>query len=357
METASSTIVYIGTQVAETGRGIFAARLDQLTGRLTGLGPVAEVERPTWLLADRARRVLYAVSEVGNAGDRDAEVLSFSIAGTDGALSLLSRANSGGRGATHLELHPGGRRLFVANFGGGQVASLPVADDGHVGPPLSVQTNHGSGPHRRQTKPHAHGVTLDPAARFLLVPDMGADRVFVYRHDEATGALSPAECPYAQLPAGSGPRLTLFSRDGRFVFLLTELSAQIFVFRWDPSAGLLDEVASLAIDEDANPDDRSAAAFAMSRDGRFLYASNRRTSTLHVYAIDAETGGLRAVQAIASGGARPWGIEMDPLDRWMLVANQASNNVCVLAVDSATGRLSPVAGEIAVPVPTGLAVI
>jgi 6-phosphogluconolactonase len=142
---------------------------------------MAEVERPTWVLMDPARPVLYAVSEVGNAGDRIAEVLSFSVRKDNASLVPLSRTSSCGGGATHLALHPAGSRLFVANFGGGQVATLSVAVDGTLGAALSVQTTYGSGPHRRQSGPHAHGVTLDPSGRFLLVPDMGADRVFVYR--------------------------------------------------------------------------------------------------------------------------------------------------------------------------------
>lgn len=348
--------VYIGTQSAQDGQGIFAARLDEASGRLTNLGPVASVERPTWVLSDPRRPVLYAVSEVGNAGDRVAEVLSFSV-GDDAPLRLISRTSSGGGGATHLALDPRGDRLFVANFGGGQVATLPIDAEGALGALLCVQTTHGSGPHRRQAGPHAHGVTLDPSRRFLLAPDMGSDRIFVYRYDEASGALAPADPAYAQLPAGSGPRLVLFGRDGRFAYLLSELSAEIFVFGWHARDGRLEAAASVALDGEARPDDRSAAAFALSEDGRFVYASNRRTARLHAYAIDPLEGRLSQVQTIAAGGERPWAAELCPGGRWMVVANQASDRVYVFAVDPGDGRLSPIDGGIDVPTPTGLAFV
>ncbi len=350
-------LVYIGTQVVQPGQGIFAAHLDQATGTITSLGAVAEVERPTYVVADPTRPVLYAVSEVGNAGDRVAEVLSFSTRKEDASLTPVSRTPSGGGGATHLALHPEGRRLFVANYGGGQVAALTVASDGSLGAALSVKTTYGTGPHRRQSGPHAHGVTLDPSGRFLLAPDMGSDRIFVYRYADADGALTPAEQPYVQLPAGSGPRLVLFGVDGRFAYLLTELSAEIFAFSWDDKSGRLTEVGTVALDGEESPAERSAAAFVMSADGRFLYASNRRSATLHVYAIDSGNGRLSAVQAIPSGGDRPWCAELCPGGRWLVVANQASNGVCVFEVDPGSGRLSRVEGQIDVPTPTGLAIV
>ena len=347
-------LVYIGTQVAEPGQGVFAAFFDEATGRLAPLASVAAIERPTFVLADQVRSVLYVASEVGNAGDRIAEVASFAMR-TDDSLELLSRTPSGGGGATHLALHPGGRRLFVANFGGGQVAVLPVGPDGGLGAACSVQTTYGSGPHRRQSGPHAHGVTLDPSGRFLLAPDMGADRIFVYRYDDATGVLSAAESPFLQLTPGSGPRLLIFGGDSRFAYVLSELSAEIFVLRWDSVQGRLDEVASCALDGEPTPEGRSAAALTISRDGRFLYTSNRRTGTLHVHEIDAASGTLTQVQAVSSGGGRPWHAEISLDGRWMLVANQASNDVRAFAVDSQSGRLSSVGEGIDVPTPTSVA--
>ncbi len=350
-------LVFIGTQTAEDAQGIWAAHLDETDGRLTDRGIAASVERPTCVLADPGRPVLYAVSEVGNAGDRPAEVLSFSVAGSDGALRPISRAPSGGGGATHLALDPAGRHLLVANFGGGQAATIPISPEGGLGPPLSVQTGYGSGPHRRQSGPHAHGVTIDPSGRFLLVPDMGADRIFVYRYDAETGVLQPGDPAYAQLPAGSGPRLLLFGRDGRFAYMLSELSAGIFVFRWIEQDGRLEPFGSVSLDGDERPDNASAAAFARSEDGRFLYASNRRTAMLHAYAIDAADGLLSEVQQIAAGGDRPWAAELSPGGRWMVVANQASNEVRVFAVDPVSGHLSATPAQISVPTPTGIAFI
>ncbi|MHB8286673.1 MAG: lactonase family protein [Caulobacteraceae bacterium] len=343
-------LVFVGSQESGAGTGIQAAWLDETCGRLTPLGLAAEVERPTWLLTDRRR--LYAVSEVGNAGDREGEVSSFAIDVRSGRLQLINRSGSGGGGATHLTITPKGDALFVANYGGGQVAVLPVAAAGVLGPVSSVQTGGGSAPHRRQQGPHAHGVTLDPSGRFLLAPDMGADRVFVYRFDPTTETLSTLDNPVPQTPPGSGPRLLLFGRDGRFAYLLTELSAEIFVFSWDAQAGRLSEISRLALDA-SHDHPPSAAALTMSRNGRRLYVSNRATNAIQVYAIDARSGLITEIQRISARGLKPWAAELSPSGRWLLVANQGSDAVSVFRV-ARQGTLSPVRGALAAATPTSV---
>ncbi len=346
-------LIFIGTQQDGPAQGIVAARLDAASGVLTTLGVVAEVARPTWVLADPVRPILYAVSSLGNKGECDAEVLSFAIVGS--GLRLISRTSSGGGGATHLALNPPGTHLFVANFGGGQVATIPVAADGSLDTALSIQTNYGSGPHPRQTGPHAHGVTLDPSGRFLLVPDMGADRLFVYRYDSATGALSPADPACVATPPGTGPRKVVFGRDGHFAWLLTELTAQIYTYRWDAIRATLTEAGHIALDTDLQAEGRSGAVLLASRDGRFLYASNRRTSQLHVLTIDSKSGLLTDIQQIDADGAKPWGAELSPDGRWLVVANQASDSLALFAVDPSSGMLSPTGASLPVAAPTGVA--
>ncbi|MDH7639281.1 lactonase family protein [Sphingomonas oryzagri] len=347
-----NALVFIGTQ----DTGVHAARLDAATGRLSPAGLIAEIERPTWVLPDPRKPRLFAVSEVGNAGDRTGDVFSFAVDVRSGTLREAGRTPSAGGGPTHLAITPDGRNLFVANFGGGQVAVVPVVDYGSLRTASSVQQTFGNGPHRRQQGPHAHGVTLDPSGSWLLVPDMGSDRIFLYRYDGGARQITPHEMPYLQLPAGCGPRLVLFGRDGRYAYLLSELSAEIFVLEWDAPSGTLAPRGSVAMDP-PHMEGRSAAAFAISADGRFLYASNRRTHAIHVFAIDAENGGLREVQVVDAGGIRPWAVEIAPGERWMLIANQGSDTVNVCSVDPVSGCLGAVSDMLEIPTPTSFAVI
>ncbi|UPG73691.1 lactonase family protein [Roseomonas gilardii subsp. gilardii] len=352
----AGALVYIGTHGGPgPGEGLFMARLDQGTGALTGPSFAARIERPTWQASDPGRAVLYSVSEMGNDGKTQAVIHSFLIDPSTGGLTPLGHADSGGGGATHLAYEARSQTLFVANYGGGQVSAIPVLADGLLAGVRSVQVDAGSGPHRRQKGPHAHAVVVDPGGNFLLVPDLGADRVFLYRFDAATRLLSPASPASEALPPGSGPRHLVFSPDGQFAFLNTELSGEIHTYRWDAREGRLTPLSHTAIDPPDSGADRNSSEVAVSGDGRFLYASSRASDSLVVYAIDRPSGALREVQRVPAGGHSPWSFAIDPSGRWMLVANEASDTVVQFAVDAASGRLTGTGNALTVPKPVSFA--
>lgn len=337
----------IGTQAEAAYRG----RIDEANGTLALLGPAAEIARPTWLLRHPLRQVIFAVSELGNKGDCDGEVFSFADRDDEIALTPLSRVTSPGGGPTHLEFDVVSETLFSANFGGGRASLFPVTADGRLERPRPGPLHTGSGPHRRQSGPHPHGVTLDPSGHFLLVPDMGADRIFTLRYDAAERALTMHD--ELAFPPGSGPRLVLFGRDPAIAYLLSELSAELFTLSWDAAAGSLCELGRTAL-PGTGEGEPSAAALTLSADGNHLYASNRRTAAIEVYAIDPTDGALVHLQSAPSGGARPWAATASPSGKWLLVANQGDNAVCSLRIEQTSGLLSPPVGRLEVPTPTAI---
>ena len=351
--TCSGQLVYIGTQSNEPGQGIFAARLDSNTGKLTPLGLAMEAQRPTWLTPHPALPVLYAVSEVGNDGKSHGSVSTLRADPLTGLLSLIGTVDSGGGGPTHLSLDLSSKTLLVANYGAGQVAALPVLANGALGPPASVQTDQGSGPSPRQKTAHAHGVTLDPSRRFALVADLGADRIFIYPYDRKARRLSPSASPAEALPPGTGPRHLTFHPRGRFLFVLSELIPELRSYRWDARHGRLTLVQTVSTS--ADPAKARGAEVAVSRDGRFVYVSVRGEDALVVYAANPNTGGLAEIQRVAANGLSPWSFSIDPSGRWMLVANQGSNTVVVFARDPATGRLSLTRESLSVNKPVSVA--
>ena len=347
-------LVYFGTHSEGAGQGIFAARFDARSGKLTSLGLVAEIARPTWLVAHPKLPVLYSVSESGNDGHSEASVFSLGVDPATGALHVLSRMGSGGGGATHLAVDVVSKTLFVANYGTGQVSALPLHADGSLGAVTSVQTHSGSGPTRRQASPHAHGVEVDPSHRFLLAPDLGADKVFIYHIDAGSHQLSPAEPPFAAVPPGSGPRHTAFHPGGRFVFLSTELTAEVRSYSWNSRPGRMQLVQTLStLPPDFNGQ-KSGGELVVSRDGRYVYVSNRGEDTIVAFAVNARTGELHEVQRIGSQGKVPWSFAFDPSGRWLLVANETSSNVAVFQVNPATGALTATSESLPVPKPVNV---
>jgi 6-phosphogluconolactonase len=314
---------------------------------------VSSFDRPTWLLKDPVRPLLYAVSETGNDGKSQGRVASLRLDGGAGALAEVGSAPSGGGGPTHLALDARSHTLLVANYGTGHVATLGIGDGGTLSGPVSIAGNAGSGPSPRQKGPHAHGVTLDPSGRYVLVPDLGADRVFVYRFDAATRALAPAATPFLQLPPGSGPRHLVFGPGGRTAYLLTELTGELRVLDWDAAAGTLAPVQALSIQGPNYAGPASAGELVVSGDGTMLYASNRGEHAIVAFAIEREMGRLSEAQRIASGGTAPWHLALSPAGTWLLASNEKSDAVDVFRVGH-DGRLAATRSRLDVPTPVNV---
>jgi 6-phosphogluconolactonase len=346
--------VYFGTRSTEAGQGIVAARFDAQTGRLSSIGRVAEITKPAWLLAHPKLPVLYSVSELSG----ESRVFAFNRDPASGKLSPINSVASGGGGATHLTFDAAAKALFVAHYGTGHVSWLPTADDGRLGIPNSVQSDYGTGPNReRQTSPRAHGVVVDPSRRFVLAADLGADRIFVYGFDPATRQLVPAPQPFAAASPGSGPRHLVFHPNGEFLFLVTEMAAEVVSYRWDAKQARLQHIQTLEMDEPNFKEQKSAAHIAISRDGRYVYASNRGANSIAVFAVDSKDGTMRLVQRISSQGKTPWDFSLDPTGRWMLVANTNSNAIAVFAVDPDTGELTATQETMSVTLPSNVTFI
>ncbi|MFF7329928.1 beta-propeller fold lactonase family protein [Streptomyces sp. NPDC008150] len=343
--------LYIGTW---GGTDIHGARFDAATGTLTAGGPVAAVNA-SWTTRHPSLPVLY----VGGGGDNGA-VYSYLVDPATGALTRTSRVETGGAGTigvvSYVTVDEPSKTLLVANFAQGLTAALPIARDGSLGPATSVVQDTGSGPSPRQAGPHVHTVTVDPSGRYVLIGDFGADRVFVHPFDRATGAISTAAdgpAPY-EPGAGTGPRRLEFHPNGHTLYLLTELTAEIRTLRWNARTAEITERQALSTDSSGFTGVKSAAEMALSRDGRFVYVSNRGENALVVYRADPGSGLLSFVQRVPCGGTTPWSFTLHRGGRWMLVVNQASNTVNVFHVDRRTGRLTDTGGAITVPLPDGV---
>ncbi|WP_242538602.1 lactonase family protein [Trinickia acidisoli] len=353
-DTSQTEFAYVGTRASQ----IRALRLDVATGKVTVIGSVEQRMKPTWVSADPSLPVLYAVDE---ERDQDGSVTAYAVDRATGALTRINSVASGGSGTTYLSFDAASKTLLAANYGSGSVSSISVKADGSLGALVSTMKETGSGPNvHRQASAHAHCAVVDPSGGFALVPDLGADRVFVYGFDRATHALSPdaATNPRAFVaPPGSGPRHLAFGANGRFVYLDTELSAELMVLKWNASQGQLTLVQSLPISSEGFKGPKSGAEIAVSRDGRFVYVEDRGENAVAVYRIDRESGKVSLIQRIAAGGENPWGFGIDRSGKWMLVDNEKSGDVHVLGIDTKTGRLSDTGQSIEIPEPISVAFV
>jgi 6-phosphogluconolactonase (cycloisomerase 2 family) len=179
-------------------------------------------------------------------------VSAFGLNRSDGRLELLNTVRSGGPGPTYISVHPGGRHLLVANYHGGSVAVLPIADDGRLAEASDVKADAGTvGPARAPHAPpgsfafsghdrtHAHMIQADPSGRFVIHTDLGLDRIDVWKFDAQRGVLTPNDPPSVALPPGDGPRHFSFHPNGRWFYSIQEEGSTLVLFDYDGASGRL----------------------------------------------------------------------------------------------------------------------
>ena len=343
-------LVYIGMH----GDRIHAARFDPVAGKLAMIGPVAQQSAPTWAALHPGGAIVYYVREDGNNGSGSGGVEAYRIDRASGALTPLGGAIAQGGGTTHIHLDAPSMTIIAANFGGATVSTIPILSDGRLGAASSVLNAFGSGPLKRQSYAHPHGVTIDPSGGYALVPDLGADRIFVHRFDRQARALRydrPDQSLGFVTKPGTGPRHVAFHPDGRLMFALTELSGELMTFRWDAETGGLTLIDARLTSTPGFAGERSVSELAISADGRFLYLTDRGENSIVVHRIEPANGALTFLQRLPCGGAFPWHFAIDPSGQWLLVANERSSRIEIFAIDAASGRVTPTGRGLTTPKP------
>ena len=346
-------LAYVGTYTTDgRSQGIYRLLLNTESGSLRLDGIAAKSANPSYLALHPNGRVLYAVNEVSEfRGQPAGAVSAFAIDRRSGALELLNQQPSLGTSPCYVSVDRRGRVVFVANYGGGSVASFPVRRDAGLQTAKSFVQHEGRGAHAvRQTAPHAHCILPDPTNRFVLVVDLGTDALLTYRLDERTGAITVVT-PGAATKAGAGPRHLTFHPNGRFAYVVNELDSTLLAFTYDGQRGALDEIQVTPASPGGTVTENYPADVHVSPSGRFLYASNRGDDTIAVFAIDSATGQVTPVEQVSSGGRTPRNFTLDPSGRFLLAANQRSDSIVSFRVDEASGRLTPTGSTVAVPVP------
>jgi 6-phosphogluconolactonase len=345
--------VYIGTYTSSKSRGIYLFRLDEADGTLTPLGLAGETVNPSFVALHPSGRFLYAVSEIaGFNGQKTGAVNSFSVDPATGKLTLLNKVSSHGGGPCHVVVDKTGKNVLVANYGGGSVAVLPIAEDGRLAEATSSVQHRGSSVNpARQKQPHAHSINLSPDNRFALVADLGLDQILIYHFDPAKGSLTPGDPPFGKVNPGAGPRHFAFHPGGAFAYVINELQSTITAFGYDSSRGTLRELQSVSTLPQGFQGENSTAEIQLHPSGRFLYGSNRGHDSIAVFSVDPAKGTLTPIEQISSGGKTPRSFGIDPTGSFLLAANQDSDSLVVFRINPKNGRLTPAGQKFDVPSP------
>lgn len=331
---AAELTYYVGTSGPQA-KGILRGTINSETGKLSAPVVIADAKGASYLALSKDAKTLYATSEVAGGG-----VAAYRLT-AGGAATLLNAQDSQGKGATHLSVDSTGRNLLVANYGSGSVACLPLQGDGSLLPASSFNQHVGVGPNaKRQAGPHAHGIYADAAGRFVYVPDLGTDDIFIYRLDAAKGLLTLNDPKSGRVAPGAGPRHFAFHPQGGFAYSCNEMALTVSAFKLDATSGGLTQIQTLpTLPEGASATGASTAEIFCLPNAKALYVSNRGHDSLAVYAIGAD-GKLALIQHMLNTPATPRGFGLSPDGRWLVCAGQKSGTVNAYRVDLATGKLT-----------------
>jgi len=281
------------------GRGIHLFEVNRKTGALTAAGTYDLGTSPGCVIVNAAGTHLYSANETDHSGKNKAgQISAFAINPANGQLTLLNSVESGGRGPTHIALHPSGRFLLVANYFGGSVAVLPVLSDGRlasatdvkvdageIGPTQAIHAPPGSFAISGHDRTHAHMIQADPAGNFVIHSDLGLDRIYVWKFDDQKGTLSPADPPFVSLPPGDGPRHFHFHPNGKWFYSIQEEGSTVVLFDFDPGTGRLVERQTISTLPSGFAGSNFCSAILVSADGRFVYAGNRLHDSIAVFSV------------------------------------------------------------------------
>ena len=339
--------LFVGTQTVNGSQGIYAYHWDAEHGQIRLLGLAAATPMPTFLVLSRDRKLLFACNETEMfEGAPTGAVSSFSVEGEK--LQPINSAVAGGPGTTNLTLDHTDRVLLCANYTGGSDSSFPVSPDGHIGHYRSHFQYTGHGPnHDRQEAPHVHRATVSPGNGFALFNDLGLDVIHIYRLDVASATLQPHTPAAWHAPAGAGPRSLRFHPNGRWAYCVTEMGSTVIVLDWNENTGVLTTKQQVSLIPAGFTGRSQAAETAIDSSGRFLYAADRFYDGLYSFEIDAHTGELHGMVRTPVDGKTPRYITLDPTERWLLAANQDSNDISIFPRNPETGRLAAKPSQIA----------
>ncbi len=355
---AGRVLVYVGTYTgahgaAGHGEGIEQLEMNLRTGELSRRDAAVKTPNPSWLALHPAKKYLYAVNEIDDFDGGNGSVSAFAIDGATGALRALNTVSSEGAIPAYCSVDAGGRFVFVANYGGGSIAVLPIRADGSLGTAVYVHQDLGSVGSKHATdaprgslaisghdEPHAHMIAADPNNRFVLATDLGQDRIYTYRFDRSTGKLTaPPGAPFTSLPSGDGPRHFAFHPNGHWLYSIQEEASTVAFFHYDPATGTLRAQQTLSTLPAGFAGTNFASEIVVSRSGKNLYAANRLHDTIAIFSI-GEEGRLSHIGEVSTMADYPRNCCIDPGGNFMFVCNQLGDSVTSFRIERATGLLT-----------------
>lgn len=353
---AQTFTLFIGTYTGSGSKGIYVYRFDANTGKAEWVCNTDSATNPSYLAISKNGKYVYAVNETG--GKTPGSVSSFMYDKDESKLSFINSQLTGGDHPCYVSVTKNNKWIAIANYSGGSAAVFPVGENGTLGEAAKFIQNTGSSIIKgRQDKPHVHSAVFSPDERFLLTPDLGTDKVMIYKFNQADKeVLVPANPSFAKIAAGNGPRHLDFHPNQKFAYIIEEISGTVSAYKY--INGELKFIQRLPTHPASYKGDIGSADIHLSPDGKFLYVSNRGDeNNITIFSVNNTTGKLALKGYQSTLGKTPRNFMIDPTGNFLLAANQNSDNIVIFKRNKQTGLLKPTGKEINISKPVCLKMI
>jgi len=320
----------VGTYTGEESKGIYVLDFDTKNGTLSAPRLVVETPNPSYLSLSKDKKYVFAVNE-----GKDASLSSFAWNDQRSQLLPINQQASNGDYPCYLALNDKENMLSLANYGSGNISVYAVGDKGMLEPSFASFQHTGRGlVEPNQKSPHAHCTEF--MGDFLYAVDLGIDKILSYPV-KADGNIGEASTHFS-LDPGDGPRHVIFHpKNKSLAFVVNELSSSVVSLKVNPANGSLEKIAKVSTLPKDYTEKSYCADIHISVDGKFLYASNRGHNSIAVFSVGAK-GELEKIGITSVEGDWPRNFTLSPDDRFLLVANQKSDNITVFKRDPLTGK-------------------
>ncbi|EOR92618.1 6-phosphogluconolactonase [Arcticibacter svalbardensis MN12-7] len=349
---AQNLNLIVGTYTNKgNSEGIYVYNFDSTTGKLSPKNKATGVSNPSYLTPSNNGKFVYSTNE-----DNDGSISSFAFDKLSGKLKFLNKKTAQGGGTCYIAVDATNKYVFAGNYGQGNLVVYSVLPDGSLGNLLQSIQDTGSGVNKsRQEGPHVHSTILSPDQKFLLVSDLGTDKISVYSFDNNSSSepLKAAEPPYVTVEPGDGPRHLDFHPNSKYVYALMEMTGNVLAFSNDQ--GKMEKIQTISMVAKGFTGQTGAADIHVSPDGKFLYSSNRGDANdIAIFSINPSTGMLTLKGHQSTLGKGPRNFVIDPKGNFLLVANNNSNEIIVFKRNKVTGLLKATGEKVALDAPVCL---
>ncbi len=347
----NKTLLFVGSFTdKKPGEGIHVYEFNTETAETKLTFKLNNITNTSFLKISKDGNYLYSVVE--SQMKYNGKVAAFKVDAINSKIDLLNVQDCGGLNPVHLEIDKTGNYLVNSNYSDGSLSLFKINKDGSLGKTKQgLQFKDSSVVKNRQEASHIHSSNFSPDNKYLFAHDLGADKIRKFVFKNSTDSLIQHQPIKTKL--GSGPRHFTFHPNGKFGYLVNELSGKIDAYYYEN--GSLDFIEDYATYQQKQNIYRTADIH-ISPDGKFLYASNRglKEDTIVIFSIDKNNGKLTLVKHVNTGGEHPRNFGIDPSGNFLLVANMNTNNVVVFKRDLKTGLLQKLPKEIKVKRPASI---